>query len=68
MMIKDRFTPIESQIIHCIVNEMPNKQIAQEMNYSQRMIEYYINKIAKKFEVHTRVGIVVRAFREDLIQ
>lgn len=68
MKIKDRLSPIESQIIHHIVNEMPNKQIAQEMNYSQRTVEYHINKISKKFEVHTRVGIVVKAFRENFIQ
>lgn len=67
MNLKDSLNPVESQILYYIVNEMPNKEIAREMNYSQRTIEYHINKISRKLNVNTRVGIVVRAFREKLI-
>lgn len=48
----------ELRIIKMIAKEMPNKQIADELNYSQRMIEYYISDISKKLNVQTRVGIV----------
>lgn len=68
MNLKDSLTPVESQILYYIVNEMPNKEIAREMNYSQRTIEYHINKISRKLNVNTRVGIVVRAFREKLVE
>lgn len=68
MKIKHNLTPVESQILYYLVNEMPNKEIAREMNYSQRTIEYHINKISRKLDVNTRVGIVVRAFREKLVE
>ncbi|WP_128733402.1 MULTISPECIES: LuxR C-terminal-related transcriptional regulator [Geobacillus] len=39
---KPTITEIECKIIKMIASEIPNKQIASELNYSQRMIEYYI--------------------------
>lgn len=36
-----------------IANEMPNKLIALEPNYSQRIVEYHINEISKKMNVQT---------------
>lgn len=58
---------IEKTIIQMIASEMPNKQIAKELNYSQRMIEYYIKNISEKLNAQTRVGIIVRAFQNELI-
>jgi DNA-binding CsgD family transcriptional regulator len=58
---------IETTIIEMIANEMPNKEIASELNYSQRMVEYHINKISKKLDVQTRVGIIVKAYRKQII-
>ncbi|UJX20187.1 LuxR C-terminal-related transcriptional regulator [Bacillus velezensis] len=46
---------------------MPNKQIADKLNYSQRMIEYYIARISKKLNAQTRVGIIVKAFKQKLL-
>lgn len=34
----------EKKLLQMIVDEMPNKKIAKELNYSQRMIEYYISR------------------------
>lgn len=47
MNLKDILNPVESQILYYIVNEMPNKEIAREMNYSQRTVEYHITKISR---------------------
>jgi DNA-binding CsgD family transcriptional regulator len=58
---------IETTIIQMIANEMPNKEIASELNYSQRMVEYHINKISKKLDVQTRVGIIVKAYKNKII-
>ncbi|TFH61927.1 response regulator transcription factor [Peribacillus frigoritolerans] len=65
--VKLGFNSVESRIIQLIASEVPNKQIALELNYSQRMVEYYISKISKKLEVHTRVGIVVKAFQNNIL-
>jgi len=62
------FNSIENKIIQMIANEMPNKQIADELNYSQRNVEYYISNISKQLEVKTRVGIVVKSIKNNLIQ
>lgn len=59
---------IEKTIIEMIANEMPNKVIAGELNYSQRMIEYYISKLSKKLEVQSRVGIVSKAYQLKILK
>ncbi|GGE83788.1 response regulator transcription factor [Priestia taiwanensis] len=58
---------IEVEIIKMIAKEMPNKLIAHELNYSQRMIEYYISKVTKKLKVQTRVGIVSKAYQMKIL-
>jgi DNA-binding NarL/FixJ family response regulator len=58
---------IEHAIIEMIANEMPNKLIASELNYSQRMVEYHINRISKKLDAQTRVGIIVKAYKHKLL-
>lgn len=55
------------EIIEMIAKEMPNKLIASELNYSQRMTEYYINKLTKKLNVQTRVGIVAKAYQMKIL-
>lgn len=62
------FSEVENQIIKMIAEEMPNKEIAKNLNYSQRMIEYHISNIIKKLNVHTRVGIVSRAYKYKIIE
>ncbi|MGM0890638.1 MAG: response regulator transcription factor [Bacillota bacterium] len=58
---------IENKIIQMIAKEMPNKEIAFELNYSQRMVEYHINKISKKLNAQTRVGIIVKAYQTYIL-
>ncbi|ANS40175.1 response regulator transcription factor [Bacillus velezensis] len=63
----NNISEIEQEIIKLIACEMPNKQIADKLNYSQRMIEYYIARISKKLNAQTRVGIIVKAFKQKLL-
>lgn len=64
---KIKLSSLEKEIIRLISKEMANKEIAVRLNYSQRMIEYHITNISKKFNVHTRVGIIVKAFKENIL-
>lgn len=64
---KIKLSSLEREIIMLISKEMANKEIALRLNYSQRMIEYYITNISKKFNVSTRVGIVTMAFKENIL-
>ncbi|WP_374058382.1 response regulator transcription factor [Bacillus aquiflavi] len=65
--IVSKISQKELKIIEMIADEMPNKLIASELNYSQRMIEYYINSLTKKLNVQTRVGIVSKAYKMKLL-
>lgn len=60
-------TEIEKEIINMISQEYSNSNIAEELNYSKRMIEYYIKGIANKLNVQTRVGIVTKSFKEKIL-
>lgn len=60
------FSDIEKAIVKLIIQEIPNKEIARRLNYSQRNIEYSISNIMEKLNVVTRVGIVVEVYNRDL--
>lgn len=60
------FSDIEKAIVKFIIQEIPNKEIARRLNYSQRNIEYSISNIMEKLNVVTRVGIVVEVYNRDL--
>ena len=62
-----RLTTFEKKIIVLISEEVPNKLIAQNLNLSQRMVEYHITTIIRKMKVETRVGIIVKSFRNNYI-
>ncbi|MED4219520.1 helix-turn-helix transcriptional regulator [Priestia megaterium] len=64
----DNLSSTESKIIEMIANEMPNKEIASRLNYSQRTIEYYISILMGKFKVHTRVGLVDKAYKYHILK
>ncbi|PZD96878.1 DNA-binding response regulator [Paenibacillus sambharensis] len=51
----------EREILLLVSQEKANKEIADTLNISRRMVEYYIASITHKFNVSTRVGAVVRA-------
>lgn len=61
-------TEIEKEIIHMISLEYSNSNIADELNYSKRMIEYYIKGIASKLNVKTRVGIVAKSYKRKILK
>ncbi|MFG6147550.1 response regulator transcription factor [Halobacillus sp. B23F22_1] len=57
----------EKNIIRMIAQEKPNKEIAFELMYSTRTIDYHISKMIRRFDVQTRVGIVARAYDLKLL-
>jgi two-component system competent response regulator ComA len=63
----DCFTDFKIKIIRMIAEEKANKEIADELNLSQRAIEYHITNIFKKLNTSTRVGVVMRAIERKII-
>ncbi|MGE7093784.1 response regulator transcription factor [Lysinibacillus sp. NPDC048646] len=57
----------DKTILFLISKEYTNKQLASELNYSERMIEHKINKLFRKFNVCTRVGLVSKAFQLKIL-
>ncbi|MCM3380934.1 response regulator transcription factor [Shouchella clausii] len=63
-----RLSRTERSIIYLISEETPNKIIAQKLNLSQRMVEYHISNLIKKMKVESRVGIIVKSFRTNILK
>lgn len=61
-----RLSEQDKKIIELIAEEKTNKEIASDLNYSQRTIEYRISNIMNKLNVTTRVGIVIKAAKKSL--
>jgi DNA-binding NarL/FixJ family response regulator len=61
-------TEKEIRFIQLASTEMPYKSIAEQMCVSEKTIEGYRSRVFEKLEVKTRVGMVVRALKEGIIQ
>ncbi len=57
----------EKQFIHLACTEMSYAEIAKEMNLSPRTIDGYRDTLFEKFEVKTRVGLVLFAVKHGIV-
>lgn len=57
----------EKQFIHLACTEMSYAEIAREMNLSPRTIDGYRDTLFEKFEVKTRVGLVLFAVKHGIV-
>ena len=58
----------EKIFIKLACSDMTYKQIASEMNCSERTIDGYRETLFKKLKVQSRVGLAMEAIRKDLMQ
>lgn len=58
----------EKQFLQLACSDMTYKQIAAKMNKSERTIDGYREDLFKKFNVQSRVGLVLEAIRRDLVK
>lgn len=61
-----RITPREIEFLKLSCSELSYKEIALEMNVSQRTVDGYREDLFKKLNVHTRVGLVLFAIKSGL--
>jgi two-component system, NarL family, invasion response regulator UvrY len=61
-------TQKEREFLYLVCSELSYREIAQEMNMSQRTLEDYRTALFEKLDVRTRVGIVLSAIKNDLIE
>jgi DNA-binding NarL/FixJ family response regulator len=64
----DHITPRESEFLQLACSEKTYQQIAADMKVSERTVEGYREALFKKFQVSTRVGLVIWAIKKDYVQ
>jgi DNA-binding NarL/FixJ family response regulator len=57
-------TEKEKQFLHYACSELTYKQVAAEMNLSERTIDGYRESLFQKFHVQSRVGLCLEALRK----
>jgi DNA-binding NarL/FixJ family response regulator len=58
----------EKKFLQLASSDMTYKQIASEMNLSERTVDGYREAIFEKFKVQSRVGMVMEGLRKGLIR
>lgn len=57
-------TDVERRLVNLVRDGLNNREIADELHYSRKTIEAYLSRLYRKFECHSRVGLIV-ALEED---
>lgn len=57
----------ELQFIQLACSEKSYQQIAEEMHVSERTVDGYRESVFKKFGINTRVGLVIYAIKNNLV-
>lgn len=61
-------TPKEKAFLQLACSELTYKQIAAEMQVSERTVDGYRESLFQKFGVQSRVGLCLEALRKELVQ
>ncbi|WP_435622340.1 response regulator [Anoxybacillus eryuanensis] len=61
-------TKMELIILKLIAQDKTNEDISNSLNVSKRTVEHHVSSIIKKLRVDSRVGAVVKAIKEGMIE
>jgi DNA-binding NarL/FixJ family response regulator len=53
----------ENQVVHELLKGASNKEIATKLSLSHKTVKYYMNQIMRKFDVRSRVEVVLEVHR-----
>jgi two-component system, NarL family, invasion response regulator UvrY len=62
------FTNREKELLFYCCSEMPYKEIAMRMGISMSTLSNYREELGVKLNVHTRVGLVLYAFKKGIVK
>lgn len=60
-------SPKEAQFLQLACSEMTYKQIAAEMNVTERTVDGYREALFQKFGVQSRIGLCLEAIRKEFV-
>jgi two-component system, NarL family, nitrate/nitrite response regulator NarL len=56
-----KLTPRETQILACVGRGLTNKEVARELQISEKTVKHYMTVIMEKLQVRNRVAAVLKA-------
>jgi DNA-binding NarL/FixJ family response regulator len=54
-------TPREAQVLACVARALTNREVARELQISEKTVKRYMTVIMEKLQVRNRVGAVLKA-------
>jgi DNA-binding CsgD family transcriptional regulator len=63
-----QLTPRQLQIVTLLASDMPDKQIAHELNICESTLDTHKRQLFEKFEVSSKAGLITRAIEQKIIQ
>lgn len=56
-----RLSPRERDVLDCVVRNLANKEIAAQLNISERTVKFHVSALLAKFKVRDRVSLMREA-------
>lgn len=66
--ITPSLTPREGEVLQLLARGLQNKEIAAELNISERTIKFHISALLNKFSAGNRTELVARATQQGLVR
>jgi DNA-binding NarL/FixJ family response regulator len=54
----------EKEVIHGLVSNLSNKEIASKLNISERTVKFHVSNLLQKFNVRRRADLIILAYQE----
>jgi DNA-binding CsgD family transcriptional regulator len=61
-----RLTRREQEVLDGILRSLANKEIASELNLSERTVKFHVSSLLAKFKVHSRMELMREASRRAM--
>jgi DNA-binding NarL/FixJ family response regulator len=55
----------EKQVLQGLLDNLSNKEIAGQLNVSERTVKFHVSNLLRKFNVHRRADLIVLAYQES---
>jgi DNA-binding NarL/FixJ family response regulator len=62
-----QLTDREREVLGLVTDGLTNKEVAQQLNLSERTVNFHLNNVYSKLQVSTRTEAVVYALRYNLL-